>query len=43
MSTVNQEHMDALLRLVNKGPYFQLLNMEARDLPIKYCEGEMRR
>lgn len=30
MSTVNQEHMDVLLRLVNKGPYFQLLNKEAR-------------
>lgn len=38
MHTLNQAHIDAVLALINRAPYFQLLNMDIRELGMGYCK-----
>lgn len=42
MRTVNQEHIDAVLELINQAPYFQLLNMDIQELGISHCKIEVK-
>ena len=33
---INPEHIKALINLINRGPYFELLSMEVRELGVGY-------
>ncbi len=41
MPELNPEHVKAVLRLINKGPYFQLLSMPVTDMGKGYSVVEM--
>ncbi len=41
MKTINQEHIKAVLDLINQGPYFKLLSMEVCELRPGYCKVEV--
>jgi uncharacterized protein (TIGR00369 family) len=38
---LNPDHLEELRVLVNKGPYFQLLNMDVQELRLGYCRMEV--
>ena len=41
MRQVNPEHIFALLKLINSGPYFELLSMKVCELSVGYARVEM--
>ncbi|NLO39183.1 MAG: PaaI family thioesterase [Ruminiclostridium sp.] len=41
MKQLNQEHISALLALINSGPYFELLDMKVRELGTGYSKVEV--
>jgi len=41
MRQLNPKHIDALIQLVNSGPYFELLDMKVRELGIGYSKMEV--
>ena len=40
MRQLNREHIDALIELINHGPYFELLDMKICELDIGYARVE---
>lgn len=38
MRAINQEHIKAVLELINQAPYFQLLNMDVQELAMGYAK-----
>jgi uncharacterized protein (TIGR00369 family) len=41
MERINQEHITALLKLINSGPFFELLSMKVYELGIGYAKVEI--
>jgi uncharacterized protein (TIGR00369 family) len=41
MQAINPEHIKALLELINRGPYFELLSMKVCKLDIGYSKVEV--
>ncbi len=41
MKELNQEHIKAILPLINQGPYFKLLSMEVCELRSGFCRVEV--
>ena len=41
MKRINPEHIEALLGLINRGPFFELLSMKVRELGIGYSKIEI--
>lgn len=41
MRKLNPEHIQAVIKLINQGPYFKLLSMEVRELGIGYSRVEV--
>jgi len=41
MKNINLEHLNALLKLINSGPYFELLAIKVCELGIGYSKIEM--
>ena len=41
MKHVNPKHIDALLELINRGPFFELLSMKVCELGIGYAKVEV--
>lgn len=41
MRRLNPEHIQAVMALINQGPYFKLLSMEVRDLGLGYARVEV--
>lgn len=37
MQRINPEHIKVIMEIINKGPYFILLNMVVKDLGVGYC------
>ncbi len=37
MQQVNPEHLKVIMEMINKGPYFLLLNMAVKELGVGYC------
>jgi uncharacterized protein (TIGR00369 family) len=42
LRTINPAHIKALIELVNRGPYFELLSMEVIELSVGYSKVEAR-
>ena len=42
MPRLNPEHVEKVLELINQAPYFQLLNMDIKELSEGYCRMEVR-
>lgn len=42
MRRINPEHIEALLDLINRGPYFELLSMKVCELAVGYARVECR-
>ncbi len=42
MKELNQEHIKALMSLINKSSYFQLLSMTVTKLDMGYCRLELK-
>ncbi len=40
MKAINPEHIKGICEMINRGPYFILLNMEVKDLGIGYSRVE---
>lgn len=40
MRELNPEHVEALIRIINNGPYLRLLAMQVRELRAGYCRVE---
>ena len=38
---LNPEHIEAVLNVINQGPYFKLLSMEVCELRLGYCKVEI--
>ena len=38
---INPEHIKVLIKLINRGPYFELLSMEVREIGIGYSVVEV--
>jgi uncharacterized protein (TIGR00369 family) len=41
LKSLNPEHIEQVLRLINQGPYFKLLSMEVRDMGRGFSRVEM--
>jgi uncharacterized protein (TIGR00369 family) len=41
MRKLNPEHVKAVIKLMNQGPYFKLLSMEVCELDFGYCRVEV--
>lgn len=41
MATLNQQHLNAVMKLINQSPYFMLLSMSVVDLGVGYSRVEM--
>lgn len=41
MKTLNQAHIDAVIELANRSPYFQLLGMRLVEMREGYCKAEV--
>lgn len=41
MREINPEHMQAVIELINQGPYIELLSMEVKELSPGYCRMEL--
>ncbi len=41
MLNLNPEHINAVIDLINQGPYFRLLSMEVRELGIGYSKVDV--
>jgi uncharacterized protein (TIGR00369 family) len=41
MKRLNPAHINAILELINRGPYFQLLSIDVKDMGFKYCKLEV--
>ncbi|MGI5910954.1 MAG: PaaI family thioesterase [Syntrophomonadaceae bacterium] len=40
MRRLNPEHIKAVIKIINQGPYLKLLSMEAREIGEGYCQFE---
>ena len=38
MKKLNPDHVEAILKLINQGPYFQLLSIDVIELGWQYCK-----
>jgi uncharacterized protein (TIGR00369 family) len=41
MTKINPEHIQAVINLINQGPYFRLLSMEVKELSAGYSRVEV--